>query len=295
LFISAALWLLIILDKSYTTTFPLVFTVKEHPVNRVLKEPLPKNSALIINSKGWDLAKLMFSKDTIFLDIPAENIKTAKKLIITNQYKENFRNSLPESVKIIRIIPDTLKLEFDKLLKKIVKVKPDINVSFKKQYGQSGPVSLEPSVVTISGPESYVKDVEAVITESVIVKNINKSISKQVKLSGLPNTNIEFNVNSVNLNLPVDKLTEGKFVLPVKLFNAGKKKITLIPEKVEVTFQAPISVYKKVKPENFMVFIDLKSSSNPPSGKYKVKLEVSMPYVYYPKIYPEYVDYIIEK
>jgi len=289
------MWLLIILDKSYTTTCPFLFSVKEHPVNRVLKEPLPKNSILIINSRGWNLLKLMFFHDTIYLDIPIENFRSSKKMIITNEYKDNFRNSLPEAVHILRIIPDTLRLEFDKLLKKKVRIKPDFNVTFKKQFGQSGPVVLEPSDVTVTGPETYVRDIEYIKTMPVIGKNISKSFVKAIGLNKPNNTNIEFNTNSVNINFPVDKLTEGKYILPVKLFNAGKQKITLIPDKVEVSFQAPISVFNKVKPESFMVFIDLKSNTNNSSGKYKVKLEVNFPYIYFSKVYPEYVDYIIEK
>lgn len=283
------------LDKSYTTTYPFLFSVKEHPANRVLKEPLPINSVLIINGNGWDLLKLMFSHDTIYLDIPIENFRSSKKLIITNQYKDNFKNSLPEAVHILRIIPDTLKLEFDKLLKKKVMINPDINVTFRKQYGQSGPAIIAPSYVTITGPETYVRDIETINTEPIIGKNISKTIVKSIKLNRLVNTNIEFGITSVNINLPVEKLTEGKYILPVKLFNTGKQKITLIPDKVEVSFQAPITVFNKVKPGAFLVFADLKSNSNSVSGKFKIKLEVSMPYIYYSKVYPEYVDYIIEK
>jgi YbbR domain-containing protein len=289
------MWLIIILDKPYTTTYPFTFSVKEHPGNRVLKEPLPTNSVLVINGRGWDLVKLMFSHDTVYLNIPVENFKSAKKMIITNEYKDNFKNSLPEAVRILRIIPDTLRLEFDKLLNKKVKIKPDIDVTFKKQFGQSAPVIVEPSYVTISGPESYVRDIEFISTMPVTGKNINKSFMKVISLSNPVNSNIEFNINTVNINLPVDKLTEGKFQLAVKLFNSGKQKITLIPDKVEVSFQAPVNVFSKVKPESFMVFIDLKSNTKFSSGKFKVKLEVSFPYIYYSKVYPEYVDYIIEK
>lgn len=289
------MWLLIILDKSYTTTYPFVFSVKEHPGNRVLKEPLPNNSILIINSRGWDLLKLMFSHDTIYLDIPVENFRSSRKVIITNDYKDNFKNSLPETIHILRIIPDTLSLEFDKLLKKKVKIRPDINTTFKKQYGQSGPVVVKPSYVTVSGPETYVRDIEFINTMPVIGKNICKTFVKIIQLNKPVNTNIEFNVNTVNINIPVDKLTEGKYLLPVKLFNIGKQKITLIPDKVEVSYQAPINVFNKVKPESFLVFIDLKSNPNTTSGKFKIKLEVSFPYIYYSKVYPEYIDYIIEK
>ena len=289
------MWLLIILDKSYTTTYPFIFSVKEHPGNKVLKEPLPLNSRLIINGRGWDLLKMMYSHDTIYLDIPVENFKSLKKMIITNDYKDNFKNSLPEAVHILRIIPDTLRLEYDKVLKKRVKIKPDINVTFKKQYGQSGQIIVEPSYVTVSGPETYVSDIEFIRTMPVIGKNISKSFVKMIALSKAINTNIEFNVNSVNINFPVDKLTEGKYVLPVKLFNTGKQKVTLIPDRVEVTFQAPVSMFNRVKPESFLVFVDLKSNHNTASGKFKVKLETSFPYVYYSKVYPEYVDYIIEK
>jgi YbbR domain-containing protein len=293
--ISGIMWLIIILDKSYTTTYPFIFSVKEHPGNKVLKEPLPTNSLLIINGRGWDLVKLMFSRDTIYLEIPVENFRSSKRMIITNEYKDNFKNSLPEAVHILRIIPDTLRLEFDKLMKKKVKVKPDINVSFKKQFGQSGQVIVEPSYVTVSGPETYVNDMEYIRTMPVNGKNICKSFVKSISLSKPTNSNIEFNSNSINISFPVDKLTEGKFLLPVKLFNSGKQKITLIPDKVEVSFQAPVNIFSKVKPESFMVFIDLKSNSKFSSGKFKVKLEVSFPYIYYSKVYPEYVDYIIEK
>jgi hypothetical protein len=293
--ISAALWLMIILDKSYTTTYPFLFSVKEHPANRVLKEPLPANSVLIINSRGWNLLKLKISHDIIFLDIPIENFNASKKLIITNQYKDNFKNSLPEGVRIIRIIPDTLRLEFDKLLMKKVKIKANVNVTYRKQFGQSGPLIIEPGFVTVSGPETYVKAIETINTEPITGKFINKTLVKSIKLNRLANTNIEFGINSVNINLPVEKLTEGKYLIPVKLFNTGKQKITLIPDKVEVSYQAPINVFEKIKPESFLVYVDLKSNSNSINGKFKVKLEVSMPYIYYSKVYPEFVDYIIEK
>jgi hypothetical protein len=289
------MWLIIILDKSYTTTYPFIFSVKNQPANLALKEPLPDNSLLIINGRGWDLLKMMYSHDTVSLDIAIENFRTTRKVLITNNYKETFKSSLPEGVRIIRIIPDTLILEFEKVLRKKVPVKPDLDISFRKQYGQSGKTIIEPSFVTISGPQSYVNDIEYIRTIPIMIKNVSKSINKTIQLSRFSKSNVEFSSNTVNINIPVEKLTEGKYIIPVKLFNSGKEKITLIPDKIEVSFQSPINIFKKVKPESFMVYIDMKSNKKLTSGKLKVKLEVNQPFIYFIKPYPEFVDYIIEK
>jgi hypothetical protein len=69
----------------------------------------------------------------------------------------------------------------------------------------------------------------------------------------------------------------------------------LIPDRIEVSFQAPLSLFNQVKPEDFIVYVDAGEQNTQGRNKLKVGLETSNPYLYFTSVYPDYVDFIINK
>jgi hypothetical protein len=294
LFISGVLWLLIALDRNYTTVIEIKIKLTNLPEGKIPMDPLPEQIVVAINARGWEILKLKRRRHEYPVEIP-QGIKGNAKLVVqSSTIRDKIRDYFPDDIKILGISPEIITVELDKIMTREVRIVPGINLKFKKQYGLSGDISLEPATVEVRGPETYVASIKNIMTERYSKKEIDGKINKTMKLLPQKNTNITYNFDEVKMSVPVEKLTEGQFIIPVKIFNPGKKKITLIPDKIEVSFQAPLSIFDKVHPESFTIYTDAQNMKAN-RKKLRVLYEVKMKGVYFVKLVPDNVDYIIEK
>ncbi len=293
-------WLLMNLSKDYTITvsFPARYT--HLPQDKVLANRLPEHIDMEITARGFNL---LFYKLKNNVNEVAIDLKDAKPLIsknhyylLTNSRLDKIKAQISSTIRIVRILPDTIFLNYNKKISKRVPVKSNCSFGFDNQFQLVDTVTLLPSMVEVSGAADLIDEISEVETESLVLKNINKS--QTVNVAVLKNKElelVEIKPSKIQLRINVQKYTEASIDLPIEVENlpAGYV-LKTFPDKVQVKYNVAFNDYDKINASLFKAVVDY-SKIDPASDHAKVVL------VKYPsiaramKINPEKVEYIIKK
>ena len=89
---------------------------------------------------------------------------------------------VPYGVKIIRITPNQVKLNFQRIRNKMVEVRPNITGDLQKGYRVEG-VQARPNLVRISGPEGHLRSTAYLSTESIDISGKTGPFRAKVHLT----------------------------------------------------------------------------------------------------------------
>ena len=131
LLISSIIWYLSKLSHEYTTTISYPVKYINLPKGKVLVgEPLAKLT-LRVKAFGYTLLNYKMSAILVPIEIDVTNLKfktmkgqPSKQFIPTTQIQNSFSTQLSSELVLQDIYPDTLFLEFARMVEKRVKIKP---------------------------------------------------------------------------------------------------------------------------------------------------------------------------
>jgi len=293
-------WLLMNLSKDYTITvsFPARYT--HLPQDKVLANSLPEHIDMEITSRGFNLLfyKLKNKVEDVTIDL-----KDAKPLIsknhyylLTNSRLDKIKAQISSSMRIVRVLPDTIFLNYNKKISKRVPLKANYSLAFDTQFQLVDTVALLPSMVEISGAADLIDKISELETEPIELKNINKS--QTIYAAILKNKSlelVEIKPAKIQLKINVQKYTEASIDLPIEVENlpAGYA-LKTFPDKVQVKYNVAFKDYDKINVSLFKAVVDY-SKIEAASNHVKVVLVKYPSSVRAMKINPEKVEYIIKK
>ena len=300
LLISAFFWVMMSLSKEYI--IDLNFPVKyiNLPVDKVFASHLSETIDLEIKSSGFNLLmfKLRQNNETVLIDI-----KDAKPLPIKNHYFlltnsriDKITSQFSNDIKVLKMYPDTIFLNFNKKITKTVPVRPNLKIGFDKFYQQSDSIRLRPAFIKISGAADVIDKIKYVETEPMNLNSVSDSVSLKLKILITPDLKLaDLSALTVAASVNVTKYTEASIELPIEVENlpAGYG-LKLFPDKVSVKYNVAFHNYEKINALQFHATVDyLKIESG--SNKIKIKLAEFPSEISAIKLNPEKVEYIIRK
>lgn len=301
LLLSCLLWLLITLSERYDTEIIFPVSYSNIPKSKVVTNRLPETITATVNAVGFNLLwyKLKGQGDTIIMEIPASKLRehNGKFYTLTNNRLEKISTQLGDKIKVMRISPDTIYVDFAEKLKRKLRVKHQVEYSLKKQYGLADSIKADPSTVNVSGPKHIVERLQYAETEKIILNDLSESQQLVVKFNKAEHTAaITYSPETVNLIIPVEKYTEGSFEIPLTVRNLPKgSRLKIIPEKVKITYLVGLSKYDKVDASAFTVGFNYKNLPKGKGNKIKVEVMGAPSFVNSVKVEPVSVEYIIQK
>lgn len=300
LFVATALWYLNKLSYEYITdiTFPL--KVANMPKGKVIVGEPPKEITLGVKAYGYTLLryKIASSLSPINLNldqvplVPIPNSDT-KFFILTSRVRRSIINQLKGELLLERIAPDSLFFEFTQLSEKKVKVSPQIEYSFDRQFMLSGPIIVSPDSITISGPTTIIDTINSISTVSANFDKLSSSENSNVYLKEINQVGLSH--RRVNLTIPVEKFTEAKLTKAIEVRNLPDTlRLILIPRTVELKCNVVMSRYKNLS-EIVDVYVDYHDIKNSMDNKLRVQ-HSGQPYVISNfDLDPMFVEFIIER
>nr|MBC8344258.1 YbbR-like domain-containing protein [Bacteroidota bacterium] len=292
--IAAVFWLLQSFSQTYQSNIRVPIQYAQIPEGLALNKPLPDILEIRFESSGWGIMKFKrFQRNQAFVlnlnKFPEQKSVSTSNFIISN---------LPEemaSIKILMVSPEVLNLGFEKRREKEVPVVPDLKVSFNSQYGLAGLITIKPEKVLVSGPESEINKINEVKTEFRKYDELEDKVIDIIGLVDLGSKNIKYDQEEFELTIPVEQLAEGTLTIPISMPQNLQNTISLIPEKVQLKFQAAVSLYNTVSQLDFDPFIKMEDFESTNDDKLKVHCKVKQDFIYKVSVSPEYVDYILIK
>lgn len=255
--IAALFWLLIKLSANYTVTEPLTIDIKDAPADLVVVDG-SQELKVTLSTSGFKLLNYYFkpaSKRKV--DISLEEVPLHKDSESTYSFSISYAKE--KVAKYLAIEPSEVSFDENRISVRMeqldslkVKVMPNIDISYEKQYNRHGRIQIKPDSITIYGPKSKLKEIDNIYTESISLKNISSNIDINVPLH--PEEMINFDSKEVNIKINVEKYTEA--IANVKIENNSDKKLRLFPDKVKIKYIVSLTDYNIIKDNSFIISID---------------------------------------
>ncbi len=300
--ISFVMWFLTALDEYYNTQIKLPIVLENLPQNKFIKGGNTRDITLTINGYGYDIIKYSMKNKISALRVNLNEIKlyalktqdTNDYYFLTNDILLQISTQLSPKIKIISASPDTIFVTFSELISRHVPIKPDIHITFARQYINKKPIRIEPDKVLAKGPSYIIDTLQYIKTEHIELNNVSQSIKQQIRL--IPPADVKVIPRNTTLIVEVEQYTEERMTVPIKVINLPSKyNLLLFPDKIFVRFNVGIENYKKIRPEHFTVIVDYNDLKAPPSDRLPVKVIHKPDKIYSFSYYPHTVEYILEE
>jgi hypothetical protein len=285
--------LLINLSKEYTTqiNFDLVYT--NLPIKKtIIKTPI-KNIPLLVKGSGFNLISTSLSSNSIVLDLEKINKKrNTEYYFLTKKLHSEIQEQLKSGIKLTEIQTDTIPLKIGTLSSKKVPLKADLNITFQLGHDLSKPITIKPDSILISGEESLLKKIPFLKLEKVNLNNISEN--SKIKIAILKPDNIKTNITTAEIDIAVDKFTEGEIEVPVLVKNAPKG-LNIYPKKVKVIYKIGLKNFNKINENSFKIECDYNQDKNGEVSYLIPKFKKSPDIITLIRIVPEKIDFLIHK
>lgn len=293
--LAALAWFFIALSSTIVYKRKTVLEYRNLPINKAFY-PLQSDSVTLqLEAKGWRSLISLFTENTKPLPLNLGLLNKENYIIFSKQLGSFSKNYIKGQT-IVAVKPDTIYFDFAKRATKKIPVKLVQDIQFKKQYGLSSKVQINPGYVTLVGPEKEIKKINFWETEVIKAKRVYTSFSRNINLAKADKTNFNIYPRVVNVKIPVEEFTEKEIALPVVVKNNLRfLKVNCIPEKVYVTLYVPLSKYARVNTETVEASVDLNLWTDYRATKLPVKISNNVPNVVVLKVYPNLIDFIIKK
>ncbi len=254
--IAAMLWLMIKLSDTYSVNVPFAIHYSDIPADQILED----NSYSVeanLQCTGFKLLNYYFvRKSHRAVTISLENIRFKEE---NQQYTYNsiyIKEAIAQFMNInnydVSTKEDAIYFKMNRLASKKVKVTPDININFERQYNFYGDILIQPDSIVIFGTENDIANTNEVYTKKIELKNLKKNIETTSPLA--ISDGLFSETKEVVLKINVEKYTEAEISIPISI--PENIKLHLFPDKVVARYIVAMKDYEKINSLSFKVEID---------------------------------------
>ncbi len=277
LVLSFLISLLVKLSNTYTQTLKFELVPTQLLSNEVLISNASKSIKVTLSGKGFELLKYYIYPPKIEVDFSQLNKDKALYYWTERSQFEHIINYFDEKITLKSINPDTILYPYDRQFIKKIPVEIAVKSSFAAGYDLVQPFRSEPDSITLMGPESVLKTINAVRTKTTTFTAVNTTINKVVGLDIKNKSNqLTYSHKKVSIHAEVDKFTEGTVSVPVTIVNVPENlTINFFPKEIRVLFYTSLKAYNSVKAHQFSVECDFNALTT--DNKYLNPLLVTQP------------------
>lgn len=303
LIIATIFWFLSALSKNYTTTVAYPLGYENFPEDKILVGELPEHLEVQLRGYGFTLLQIKMGMGVEPLPFSVSDLSMVPKsgktnntyYYLTDFSRDKIARALPADVNVLKLKPDSIIFQFDEMASKTVPVDKDaFAFNYRRQFMQTGPVSIKPDSVKLWGAKSRLDTILSIAPAKKTFNDLHEPLNTDVDLQQL--ADIRVKPEKVHVELPVSEFTEKTLRIEVAVRNLpGDTNIKLFPDNVKVTFLVGLQQYSHVKTIDFRAVVDYEDMRSGISNKVRVHLTEKPEYIDNIRIYPEYLEYIIEK
>lgn len=289
--VSVVFWVFTSLSRNYETRIAIPVSYRNLPFTREVEGELPKSLEFHFKGSGFDLFRthLRNIPDSIIVDVAAAFDKNHQLHLPTL----NLKNQFPGDLKAYKIVPEIIAPEIRQRSSKKVPVLVKTQLSFKNRFGLAGNIVVKPDSIELAGAEAVLSNVNRVETETIVINDIYKNEFGSIRLEKNLPEGITISNPYVYFYVPVEEYTEGSFDILVDLPVSQQSRVVLLPQKVRVTYMAPLKYFENIKSSDFKATTSVPLNQHP--ERLEVRLEKRPKGIGRVKVEPELIDYFIQE
>lgn len=293
--LSGIFWLQTTLNQVYEREFAIPVTVTDIPKNAVLTSDETDTVRMTIRDKGITLLTYMYGDVLRKIGI---NFKTYSKnsgtgVVTSAELQKLVYQQLASGSHITSVKPDKLEFYYNYGAKKKVPVRWSGRVIPEEMYFISR-VAYQPDSVTIYASREKLDSINVLYTEKLNYANFRDTLQTNCELAKI--RGVKMVPDHVRVSFFTDVLTEEELGgVPIKAVNMPVGKVLrTFPSKVSINFVAGVSVYRSLKPSDFVVIADYNDIIAHPSEKCHIYLKTVPRGISRARLSINMVDYLIE-
>ncbi len=184
------------------------------------------------------------------------------------------RPDLPRRLKLVRLEPQRLKVQVERLLRRRLPVRPELAGAPALGY-MTAESSVRPAEVEVAGPKSKVEDLKEIRTEPIDMQGLEHGLQRNVLLAWAGDL-VSFTPDHVLVSVSVEEVSVSREFkdVPVAIINARGREVVLDPPQADVTLGGPQRLLHNFKLDDGAVSVDAGDLS---SGTHRVTVQVSLP------------------
>lgn len=292
LVISTAAWFLVKLSENYVTQTTFRLQMEEVQADKWISSD-EQSVKMSLNIDGFHTLRYKMIRDrvvTIPLNEVSYRLENGNTYSFSSQYvAEKVAEKLNINASDITMNDAKIYFTLDALKSKVVPVVLQSNVTTARQYDIYGIPTLDPSSVTVYGPQEVIDTIKTVRTEPLVMDNVSQNFNATLPLD-LLGGRIHSNVKEVKAEVQVEKYTEMDVEVPIKMTDSLKMRF--FPETMTVKCLVAMRDYASITPENFTVAVD-KQQLKAMQPLLDVRLASWPPTVQILSTRPDKVEYLI--
>lgn len=294
--IAGVFWYIQARDQKREATLYIPVEYTGIPDNVRVTNELPKQIIAVIKDEGKVLLQYnRREKKPIIIDLKYKYAKKGKKLITSEQIKNQISKYLFSGSSLLEIKPDSIPVEYTKLSSKKLPVRLNSSIKLASQYLLSDSIQIKPTTVKVFGPKNIIDSMREVKTEEIKLRSLSDTTELVVKLEK-PTKELNYSFDEVTVKLFVEQFTEKKIEKHITIINAPKEmNIRLFPPTVTVIYNVGLSKYDKINESNIKVFFDYAETKEMKKRRYSLKVSNNSPFVHNLRVLPERVEFLLEE
>ena len=293
--LSGIFWLLTTLNQVYEHEFAIPVSVVGVPKNAVLTSDETDTVRMTIRDKGITLLTYMYGDVLRKINV---SFKTYSKSngtgsISASDLQKLVYQQLANGSRITSIKPDKLEFYYNYGAKKMVPVRWSGRVMPEEMFFISR-VAYSPDSITIYASHEKLDSINVVYTEQLNYANFRDTLNANCELAKIKG--VKMVPDHVKVTFFTDVLTEEQIEgVPIKAINMPVgKHLRTFPAKVNISFVTGVSVYRNLKPTDFIVVADYNDIINHPTEKCHIYLKSVPRGISRTRLETNMVDYLIE-
>ncbi len=256
LVISTAAWFLVKLSEDYVTQTTFRLQLEEMPADKWVSSD-EQSVKMSLNIDGFHTLRYKMIRDR-FVSIPLNEVsfrlENGNIYSFSSQYvAEKVAEKLGINASDITMNDAKIYFTMEVLKSKVVLVVLHSDITTARQYDIYGIPMLDPSSVTIYGPQEVIDTIKTVRTEPLTMNNVSQTFSAIVPLDLLEGK-LHSNVKEVKAEVQVEKYTEMDIEVPIQATDSLK--LRFFPEMMSVKCLVAMRDYASITPESFKVAVD---------------------------------------
>ena len=210
---------------------------------------------LSITASGIEILWYRLFKNKISL-VLNKNIFIGKEAFVSiDNERFNIQQQLFDNTILNQITTPVIKITYARLGVKKVKITSDPILKFRAGYLSDSPLTISPDSLLVRGSQDVLDTLTIVKTVSFIMENVFESFQKVIALENL--TNLQFDIQEVNIKQEVSRYSEKQFILPIEIINIPKSvKVKLFPPTGTLKATMPLTLLNGFNARDFMLVVD---------------------------------------
>lgn len=290
-FFSITIWISIALSDYYYSTYTLPLNIIDVPENYTPTSKLPEFVRVKLKAEGWKLIPLEFgTQKYFFVSAKNDSVSFTQDLFSSIEFNPWYNNKM----NILEIAPRNLKINLVPKVERKIKIKPSLNLEFKRGFGLASEVMIEPDSIILKGPASEIDLIKEVETLPIEYKNLDKSISSIVEIKKIKG--FEADLSNVKIFLDIQRIIENTISdVNISIENLPTNiDVVLIPKTVNVILRGGIEYFSKYDRDDILVKIDYKDIVSDTLGYLRPEIQIPKHFSLI-SVKPDIIKYIIKQ